>query len=271
MKQKRKEALTVWQVLHGKAGSPGQGKTTDESVIALVLKGSMFVTVDSHRHTIFSGEMFLLASGYSYEYRIQENVRIVACRFLPEILAENLPVGNLVCQHRNTVNGLSVLNISSPCYHFLRLLEYYREMGIDGQRMQVVKRKEFFCLLLNTYNKVELAGFLRPVMDEKSGFRSFITGNWKKARNVEELAAMANLSTSGFMKKFKKCFNESPYRWMLRRKAECVRVEIVSGRLPLKEIAEKYHFASYSHFCTFCKLQYGVLPKGLLNGKNEIE
>ncbi len=269
MEQKERRSLDVWQFSHQEAGSPGQGRTAGGAVIIFVLKGSILVTTEAHQRTVSAGEMFLLPPGCTYSYKIVADTQTVSCRFLPEMLADILPVRELVCLCQHVGNGLSVLNICQPCFRFLRLLEYYRETGIDGEKMQTLKQKEFFCLLLSLYNKVELAGFLRPVMDEKGGFRSFVTGNWKKVRNVEELAAMANLSTSGFMKKFRRCFNESPYKWMVRQKAECVREEIVSGKSPLKEIAERYHFASYSHFCTFCKIQYGVLPRVLWSGKKE--
>ncbi len=194
---------------------------------------------------------------------------MVSCHFAPEMLFDIFPVQELLCHFSNVANRFISLDIRHPCYNFLHFLEYYNKVGIDGEQMQSFKRQEFLCLLQSVYSKEELAAFLRPVLNEQSGFRSFVVVNWNNARNVEELAAMTNLSTSGFTKKFRRCFRESPYRWMVRQKVECVRAEMNGGDVHLKELADKYHFASYAHFGTFCRKHYGASPRKLLNGEKE--
>ncbi len=91
-------------------------------------------------------------------------------------------------------------------------------------------------------------------------FRQTVFDCWNEVKTVAELATRTNYSTSGFIKRFKRIFGESPYRWMSHRKAAAILADITEGNTPLKEVAARYNFSSYQHFADFCKTQYGVPP-----------
>jgi AraC-like DNA-binding protein len=91
-----------------------------------------------------------------------------------------------------------------------------------------------------------------------------VMNNYYNAKNVKDLAKYANYSTSGFIKKFQKCFNDSPYEWMQKQKAKKISVEIIRGIKSLQEIASEYNFSSYQHFSVFCKAQLGSTPTEIL-------
>ncbi len=253
----------AWRGGEMESGQAYQGRMPEEAAVVTVARGSMLVQMDGYSRVMGSGEMFLLPPGATYEYRAREAVKVVACCFLPEMLPGILPVRELVCHCRGNAGGIATLKAGRAFRHFFLLSDYYQINGLFNEQMQETKCREFFCLMQGIYNKVELAGFLRPVMDERTWFRSFVSGNWMKARSVDELAAIANMSTSGFMKKFRRHFGEPPYKWMTGRKAECVLAEINSGGVPLKEIVDRYNFVNYAHFWTFCRKQYGLSPKEL--------
>lgn len=84
--------------------------------------------------------------------------------------------------------------------------------------------------------------------------------NYLKVNNVQELAAMANYSTSGFIKKFQKYFDDSPYHWIQKQKAKQIYMEISRKVKSLQEIATEYNFSSYQHFASFCKIHFGLPP-----------
>lgn len=262
--KKQHGSSQAWCFCYYEAEHLYRGKTTNEATIIIVLKGSMLALLNGYGQTMGAGEMFLMAPDTTYEYRIRERVKVVICNFAPEIPYDIIPSQELVCLKQPSICRIPTLTINQSCYRFLVSIDYYRGMAIGGERMQAIKQQEFFCLLADTYDKEGLAVFFRSVTDERAGFRSFVTGNWQNARNVEELAALLNLSKSGFEKKFRRYFNESPYKWMIGRKAECVLEEIVFGSTPLKEIADRYHFANYAHFGAFCRSQYGFSPKELI-------
>ncbi len=253
----------VWQVEKAEAGRSYSGKLSGEAAIVIVVSGSLLVNLQGNQQLVGTGGIWLFPPDNHCECIAKENICVVICRFSPENLWKALPVQELLFVSKPEVKGFSVLEATELCCSFLKLWQHYTHGGMSSSRMQELKRKELFLLLLLSYSKEELAMLLQPILDEKTGFRNFVIENWKKARNVIELAALANLSTSGFMKKFRKCFGESAYHWMTRQKAECILKEITANHLSLKDIADKYHFASYAHFGTFCKMQYGGSPKAV--------
>jgi AraC-like DNA-binding protein len=151
---------------------------------------------------------------------------------------------------------------------FTQLMTACLEKGLASNLFFDMKRQELFVLLFATYSIEELASFFYSLTGENIQFKEFVISNHIKAKNVKHLAQMANLSTSGFIKKFKRYFNESPYQWMLRHKAEIILREIYSSPTSFMEIAYKYNFSTYQHFVDFCKMQYGVSPSRLKNAKS---
>jgi AraC-like DNA-binding protein len=87
--------------------------------------------------------------------------------------------------------------------------------------------------------------------------------NYLNINNIQELAELANYSTSGFIKKFQRCFNEAPYGWIQKQKAKQIAIDIKQGAKSLQEIAGDYKFSSYQHFSSFCKKQFGFPPTEL--------
>jgi AraC-like DNA-binding protein len=110
-----------------------------------------------------------------------------------------------------------------------------------------------------------LAQFLHFIVSENVQFKEFVINNYRNVKNVQELAALANYSTSGFIKKFQKCFNDSPYGWMQKQRAKQILIEIKQGVKSLQEIAVEYKFSSYQHFSNFCKKQLGFPPTKIFN------
>ncbi len=262
---KKNENQNVWQYSHVLAGKWILDEEPIEAMIIVVLKGSMILSMGKSQLVVGAGEMFLKPPGLSCEGEILEKVKLISCRFAPLRLFSTYIVRDLfICSRETQAGKLTILKTHGAFARYLDLLEYYLATDIAVSEIWNIKRKEFFCLLLRTYNRELLMDFLCPIMDEQAEFHHFVAFHWKKARNVEELASMAHLSTSGFMKKFRKYYCESPYHWMIRQKTECILEDLNNGQIPLKELADKYHFASYTHFGQFCKAHYGMSPKELL-------
>lgn len=265
---KPEESPSVWRIRHADAGRSYSGDLASEAAIVIVANGTLLVTLKECKQVVGPEEIFLIPPGQEVECKVQKEAQVILCYFVPEIIPGILSLQEQMYFCRNMKREsagpeLTILEINKACQAFLDLFRYYYHEGITSSRMQTLKLQEFFFLLSHTYDKEKVAAFLQPVINGRSDFRNFVHANWKNARNVGELAAMANLSTSGFMKKFRRCFSESAYKWMTQRKAESVLEEITSGQIPFKEIVDKYHFASYAHFGTFCKAQYGDSPKAI--------
>lgn len=275
---KQNETCDVWSIRHGEKGKKLSGEGPEEATVVIVERGSVELVAGRFRCVVQTGGLFLLAPGEPYQVRVVERLCALTCRFAPGMLVRmtDLPAEELMPEFR--VEGISgglsggiagdrewvVLEAGPLLSLFLAQMGQYLNMRIATGRLQEIKRQEFLCLLLASYRREVLAGFLRPLVDQGDPFREFVEKNWRKVRNVEELAARAHLSTSGFIKKFGKYYDEPPYQWMLRQKEKYVLQDIRARILPLKDIADRYHFASYAHFGNFCRIHYGASPRKLM-------
>lgn len=147
---------------------------------------------------------------------------------------------------------------------YINLLDLYMQDGINCIRLYEMKKQEIFLLLRAYYEKELLATFFAPILDKEDiQFKNFVLQKCLHAKNVQDLAYMANYSTSGFIKKFTRCFDESPYRWISKFKADRILHELKTETKSLKEIATEYNFSSMPHFVDFCKKQFGHTPSDI--------
>ncbi len=257
----------VWEISYALPGNERSREVIGEAILVMLEYGKLEVVVDGFKKIVKSGEMFIIPPGSTYRSKTLEESQAILCHFSVEIIPRIQSMENDLesDKKREEDKGLKTLELNRILSKYLNLLESYLEQGIPARELYKLKRQELFYLIFSSYSKEELASFLHTVTREGMPFRIFVMKNWKNARNVVELAAMNNLSTSGFVKKFKKYFNESPYKWITCKKVESILEEVVENKLPLKAIADKYHFANYAHFGTFCKAQYSVSPKNLLS------
>jgi AraC-like DNA-binding protein len=176
----------------------------------------------------------------------------------------------LALPHKNT--AVTTLLLKGRLPEFIRLLAGYLLDQVQLEPLYEALKQELFLLLKLYYTKDELACFFRPVLSKDLLFSDFVLKNCLKVNSVEALATLAHYSTSGFIKKFRRYFNESPYKWILHYKAKRILQDIQISRKPLKEIAEQYGFSSQSYFYSFCKKHYGKSPSELRkNGRKSLK
>jgi len=268
---KNLERVTPWQKCVWKSntfekGEVNLGEGMQGVSILIVMKGAirLFAAHDEESFSVQGQEFCLLSAAPPYKVMIEEEVHLLSCFFHTDIFPLDREMLALLHPFYGRERRVSVvLKVNEVIRAFTRLMGEYVERGIESESLCNLKRQELFLLLFATYPKEELAQFFFPLIGEGIQFKEFVISNYIKAKNVQHLAQMANYSTSGFIKKFIRCFNESPYQWMLRHKAKVIIDEIRSSQTSLKEISFKYNFSTYQHFVDFCKAQFGVTPSKL--------
>jgi len=237
-----------------------------DPVIFIVIRGSVcFKANDKEAHTVFPHEMFMAQIDNSYEIIMMEQTHLIICHVpMGALYKEQKWIEKLISNNIYVSEEFFKLPVKKMIIRYLFLLDLYMKEGIYSQDFFELKRQELFFLLFHYYSKNDLAQFLQSVLSKDIQFKNLVISNYLQTRNVQELAKLANYSTSGFIKKFQKCFNDSPYKWMQRQKARLISVEIYKGVKSLQEIANEYNFSSYQHFSVFCKTQLGAPPTVIL-------
>jgi AraC-like DNA-binding protein len=237
-------------------------KVSSGVMVVFVIKGNIKVTFDDlESYVVSSKEMFVVQENSSCNMEISKQTHIMTCllhveTFLSEqaLIDELIPLGST---HHELFNKLPINKIID---RYLALLQGCIEDNLLSNSFFDLKRKEFLLLLFAYYPKSDLAQFLQFATYENLQFKEFVMKNFNKVKNVNELAALANYSASGFIKKFQRCFHEPPYEWIQKQRAKQILIEIKNGVKSLQEIAVENKFSSYQHFSIFCKKQFGFPP-----------
>jgi AraC-like DNA-binding protein len=139
----------------------------------------------------------------------------------------------------------------------LEILALCHRKGLRCTQYNENKIKELFQILLAFYKEETLYCFFYRVVSADFDFSQQVLDKYSLYGNVSELATTMNYTVSGFEKKFRRVFGESPYRWMKRKKAQEIRGLICGGTMNLKEIGQQFGFSSMSDFYSFVRRELG--------------
>jgi len=262
----------IWEGLTLPKDYQWESRLFQNPMIVFVITGSVQLEINKEEtHSVFASEMFITESNNLYGITMMEQTRLLICHVPPEVwFVEQERIDELIKEEGTLSEEFFKLPVKKVILRCLLLLEQYLKEAIYPSYFFELKRQELFYLLFYNYAKQDLLRFLQCILAKDIEFKKFVMNNYFKAKNVQELAKSANYSTSGFIKKFQKCFNDSPYRWMQRQKAKHISLEINRGIKSLQEIANEYNFSSFQHFSGFCKLHLGSPPSEILS-KNRIK
>ena len=253
----------IWENFILPKGCHVEKQLSCNPIIFFVITGSVcFKMHDAEEtHTVFSREMLMAQIDNSFEIVVLEQTHLIVCHIPMETwYAEQKWIESLASKVKNHSDGFFKLPVNKVIIRYLSLLDLYFKEGILSEQFLDLERRELFFLLFYYYSSSDLAQFFQCIISKDMQFKKLVVTNYLQARNVQDLAKLANYSTSGFIKKFQRCFNDSPYKWMQKQKAKQISTEIYEGTKSLQEIANEYNFSSYQHFSVFCKAQFGVPP-----------
>lgn len=228
----------------------------------IVLRGKLLVkTSGKEAYFVEAGEMVLMSSLLDYIYEGGEETELLTfvSNHLQEcstrLIREIAKSGEEIDYRFNT------LPVRHPVDLFLKLLLQYLKDGICCGHLQELKQEELFKLLGIYYTREKLALFLYPfTLKKDEDFRKVVVSHVLLAKNVQELVEMSGYTMTVFKKIFKETFNEPIYQWMLKQKADKLRMRLTENDVNLKEVIDEFGFSSPAHFTKFCKKWLGKVP-----------
>ncbi len=78
--------------------------------------------------------------------------------------------------------------------------------------------------------------------------------------DLQQVAAVCDLSLSHFARAFRQTYGKPPYRWLIERRIDKAKDLLMNTRLPLSDIAVRCGFTDQSGFNRSFKRMYGVTP-----------
>jgi AraC-like DNA-binding protein len=167
---------------------------------------------------------------------------------------------NVAVPEFNSENTLVAINTTELIPTFIQsLLPYYYGGGNIDPKFADIKREELLIILLE--NQPELAGiFFDYGRPEKINIEEFMNHNYKFNVSLERFAYLTGRSLSAFKRDFKAVFNETPSRWLVKKRLEEAHFLIEKKHKKASEIYLDLGFEDLSHFSLAFKKLFGVRP-----------
>lgn len=156
-------------------------------------------------------------------------------------------------------------NIKIPIF-IQSLMPYYKGFGRINDAESDLKREELLSVLL--HSQPELSGvFFNYGIPGKINLEAFMNKNYKFNVGLERFAFLTGRSISSFKRDFKYIFNETPNRWLVKRRLQEAYFLIDKKHKKPNEIFYEVGFEDLSHFSFAFKKLYKHNPTELLKEK----
>ena len=142
---------------------------------------------------------------------------------------------------------------------FMSLEQYFDAQQYPSKELMEAKLKEAVFALLQL--KPELGSVLFDFAEPwKIDLADFMTKNYKCDLSIEEFAHYTGRSLSSFKKDFFCIFNNTPSRWLIKKRLEEAKCLITEKGEKPAEVYLKVGFKNLSHFSTAYKKEFGFPP-----------
>lgn len=261
-----KDVTQSFSFLYFKEGETIGRRFLDTTFLVFVVNGKIEVkSADGKPVKIGTGQFFLLPGGKQIQTYAEEDTCFLLCPFSTNLnLCSRFSLQQLsVSLPLRASSDFFPLALDNRLSKFLSLLVDCLKDGLGCIHYHQIKREELFLYLRAGYEKDTLARFFYPILGRDMEFKLFVETYSQRVFNVKDLAVRANMSLSTFNRRFKETFHDTAKNWLMLRKLEQLKNDIVMGNASFASIADKYHFSSISYLITFCKKHFGKTPSEL--------
>ncbi len=140
------------------------------------------------------------------------------------------------------------------------LKEYLEDKPKFSDELISLKLKELILLLLGTKEKENFISFCQNLTLDKSDLKSFMEANFQRDLTIEDFAKISGRSLSGFKSEFKSIFDETPMKWILKKRVEKGKFLIQELGYDVGTAALSVGFKTHAHFTRVYKAQYNTTP-----------
>jgi AraC family transcriptional regulator, exoenzyme S synthesis regulatory protein ExsA len=176
-------------------------------------------------------------------------IEVIAIILYPDIVEEifDFQLSNFNYNLKYNIKQLVLNELLQNFKENINLLLDYPEL--TDEEMIKSKLKEFIMLITKFENLPSqfefLAGLFNPA---QINFRSVVENNLYNDFTIDDLAKLAHVSVASFKRKFKEVYDESPKKYINRRRMERAALLLANSKLRISDIAFDVGYNSLSTF-----------------------
>ena len=214
---------------------------------------------------IKGGEMVLIPRAATFSGRVIQSAKWLQMTFsLPHSGCDRLVLEGYQSYCSMIDYDFQPLDIREPLTKFIDLMIFYLRSGMNCGHLHEMKHAELFFSLRGFYKKEEIATLFYPLIGKPLSFREQIAKWQNQEHSLTQLAADLNMSQIAFLRKFKEEFNETYFRWEMRRKCDRILADMTIPNITIKEVMSRHGFYAAPNFNRFCKTNFGCTPTELM-------
>ncbi len=160
-----------------------------------------------------------------------------------------------------------------PAYEqiFFQLLDTAEREGITAHLQRKGLLLEIIALLYANMGTTLKSVTLHNHQNAIDKAVRYIQAHPETRLSLEELADIAGVSRALFCRVFRQTIGTTPQKYINRHRIQLASAELLYGKIPVKEIAERYGFANVHHFSRIFKSITGNTPAGFRSHHNLYE
>lgn len=251
--------FTCFELVKGKMI---ESKNRQVNHLLFVLSGDIVIkSIDLNEKIIHGGEMLFFSKSIDYAITVLEDGMMIILAHDNQIdFCEKIHLQAMLPYVKDLIYKQESFIIKSELLSYLNLLNIYLSKRISCMYLHEIKAKELFFIFKITYSIQECAQLFYPIIGKSMDFKSQVLKKYLLVKSVAELAYECGYSISVFRNRFIDEFGMPPYTWMQQQTSRRISVRLYQPDIPLKNIADEFHFSSLGHFIKFCKNNLGDTP-----------
>lgn len=145
--------------------------------------------------------------------------------------------------------------------YFQSMLSYFTGSAKPAETLLKLKLKELLVSILLGGGNPELAAYFQSLLrSDAPPLSQIMEANFSYHLALEEFAKLSHRSLSTFKRDFRKCYKQSPGKWLVQKRLEYSAVLLRNPALNISQIAFDSGFEDLSHFSRVFKEKFGASP-----------
>ena len=239
----------------------------ERNLIIFVIRGKRIFHKNQQSWDLGEGAcMFIKKGTHIAEKPVGEDWCVMAFfmpdDFLKQLIKENsknLPLANLPEAAVDHVLPLHVNDISRS--FFVSMLPYFTQSPVPPENLLELKFKELVLSLLSENKNKRLLSYLYQLSNENEvSIEEVMHNNYTFNLTLADYAKLTSKSIPSFQREFKKIFNDTPAKWVMKKRISRAAELLENSALSIADITYECGFENPTHFSRIFKEKMGASP-----------
>jgi len=145
--------------------------------------------------------------------------------------------------------------------YFQSLLTYFDSPQAPSTDLLYLKMEELILTILSQPSNPELKKIITKIGQKQSyDLQSIMEANFKYPLSLNEFARLSARSLSTFRRDFKKAYQTTPSKWLIKKRLTLSKLLLNTSEKPINQIVDECGFKNRSHFIKAFKQEFGIPP-----------